>query len=419
MSEMDKDLLEKFARIRSKQKSYDQQNQDFKSSQENRNSLNFKDNQEFKSSQDFKNVQDQSSEDEEPISIASSVYSTTESTNRNSCLITKSNSSLSHSSSNASSTSEPIQRKQQTNSSNKNLKNQLLINSFNNQNGLNDHPNNHANNQINHSNKANHNIVINNQTNNQTNNETSNYQINSPFKGSKRALIEKTKSSSSAISDKQNEQQITKLDQTESIQLINSNLIDLTIPPIDMTNLANLAKNPSDSNLSDSNFSGSVQSDSNDTMNDKEEEDEDLITTNPFTNIKLNPFVQQDQKSKNLFKAAKEIRDSEKNYIDALSIICVQYKSAVQKTINQTVLDQLLQPLNTILQLNSVLLSRFNHCIKNWDQKNQSNQKIANVLVELGPFLKHYADFATKFEQINLNYTEIKRKHPGKLSLSK
>ena len=35
------------------------------------------------------------------------------------------------------------------------------------------------------------------------------------------------------------------------------------------------------------------------------------------------------------------------------------------------------------------------------------------VLVEVGPFLKHYADFATKFEQININYSEIKRKYPG------
>ena len=34
----------------------------------------------------------------------------------------------------------------------------------------------------------------------------------------------------------------------------------------------------------------------------------------------------------------------------------------------------------------------------------------SQVLVELGPFLKHYADFATKFEQININYySEIKR----------
>lgn len=174
------------------------------------------------------------------------------------------------------------------------------------------------------------------------------------------------------------------------------NLNDSTIPSIDMSNLASLANlsNQSDSNLSDpseSNFS--LPSDSNDTANDKEDEEEELVVTNVFTNIKQNPFMQQDQKTKLLFRAAKEIRDSEKTYVDVLSLICIQYKNAVRKSVNQSVLDGLLQPFDTILQLNTVLLTRFNHCIKNWDR----TPKIANVSLIIKSFDRRSLMFTLDF----------------------
>ena len=112
------------------------------------------------------------------------------------------------------------------------------------------------------------------------------------------------------------------------------NLNDSTIPSIDISNLASLAKlsNQSDSNLSepsDSNFS--LPSDSNDIENEREddrEDEEELVVTNVLTNIQQNPFMQQDKKTKLLFRAAREIRDSEKTYVDTLSLICVGQSAA-------------------------------------------------------------------------------------------
>lgn len=411
---MDKELLEKFNKINQKHQSYESSRG-------------------YQSGQSFQISQEQFSDDDEPASITSSIYSSEQPATLASLSSLKSASSLSHSSSNASSTSEPIIGKPK---SSHNLKSPLINGSSSN--GF--RATLDSSQSVNgHSLDRNSQISLSSQ-NGQINSAKSSGSISDEAsdRGSGRESADKTRNALSI--------QLDKRPKSQSELSISSelNLNDSTIPSIDASNLANLASfsNQSDSNLSDpsdSNFS--LPSDSNDTANDKEddkEDEEELVVTNAFANIKLNPFMQKDQKTKLLHRAAKEIRDSEKTYVDVLSLICIQYKHAVRKSISPSVLDSLLQPFDTILQLNTVLLTRFNHCIKNWDR----TPKIANVsfdsfqlinyaaaklpmftlfffstpsqvLVELGPFLKHYADFATKFEQININYSEIKRKYPG------
>lgn len=375
MSIIDKELKAKFDRINSREQS-------------------------FRASQEYNS-------DDEPTSFNSSI-------NEQTIQSINSNSSLSYSSSNASSNSLPSMRKPTQSLTNKNLKNQFL-NSINHQAEFNHFRNNHflqndlknKNNQINLS-KSTGSFLFNN-----------NYYNGGSESRRSSALIENTNSLSVDSNDEKDENKQKKdtnqKDETyqnpRSTVDLTENLNNSAIEPIDLNNLANLAKlsQNSDSNLSTQDSNHSNQSDSNlsnaSDSNDKEEN----IKNKQFSNIKLNPFVQQDHKIKNLFKAAQEIRDSEKTYVDILTLICVKYRDYVQKSINITVLDQLLQPFSTILQLNTVLLTRFNHCIKNYDR----TPKIAQVLVELGPFLKHYGDFATKFEQINENYNEIKKKYPA------
>lgn len=343
---MDKELLEKFNKINQKRQLYE-------------------------STHGCPQVnQEPFSDDDEPASITSSIYST-ERPAPNSLISVKSNSSLSHSSSNASSTSEPLAGKPK---SSNNLKSQF-INGSNRNSGLLRPTNGHLNG-LNRSH-----LDSSQSINSQPASRSS--QISLASQNDQMNSAKSTGSISDEAADSTRGSESAMDDRPKSELSISSdlNLNDSTIPAIDMSNLENLAKlsNQSDSNLSepsDSNFS--LPSDSNDTANEREddrEDEEELVVTNAITNIQQNPFMQQDKKTKLLFRAAREIRDSEETYVDVLSLICVQYKNAVRKSINQTTLDSLLQPFDTILQLNTVLLTRFNHCIKNWNRQ----PKIANV----------------------------------------
>lgn len=405
MNQIDKELLEKFNKIISKQQCLERQSVE-------------------------QNAERPSSVDQfGDESISNTNYeSTTEPQSNLNSISTVSNSSLSHSSSNASSISVPIVHHTPYTLTN-NLKNQF-INSIN----QNYQTNHSTHSQQSNSHQSNNHQSNDHQSNDQQTNSESNNQQTSRSSGTQSNQssneLKSTQKSTDSTDEHSSLDQLTNEDRRASylIGKLNSltmneqvngklnkplaersnssepNLNDSTIAPISLSSLASLAKhsNQSDSNISD------TTSDSN---NDNSMEPPDLVVTNSITNIRSNPFLQHDQKIKILFKSAKEIRDSEKNYVDALQLICVKYRQAVQQSISASALDQLLQPFNIIFQLNTVLLGRFNHCIKNW----QKEPKIANVLVELGPFLKHYADFFTKFEKINNNFAEMKRKYSGKV----
>ena len=347
---MDKELLEKFNKINQKYQSYESS-------------------RDYQSSQSFQISQEQFSDDDEPASITSSIYSADQPAQLNSLITIKSSSSLSHSSSNASSTSEPIGKPK----SSPNLRSQLIGQNGSKRNNRASYGSQPDSSQCANgpaANRSSH-ISLSSQNGQLDSAKSSGSISDEAADGSKENGREPA--DKNALFVEHDERPKSQSELSISSEL---NLNDSTIPSIDMSNLASLANlsNASDSNLSDPSDSNlSLPSDSNDTANGKEPEER--VITNAITNIKLNPFMQQDQKTKLLYKAAKEIRDSEKTYVDVLSLICIQYKNAVRKSISQSVLDSLLQPFDTILQLNSVLLTRFNHCIKNWDR----TPKIANV----------------------------------------
>lgn len=123
------------------------------------------------------------------------------------------------------------------------------------------------------------------------------------------------------------------------------------------------------------------------------------------------------RKQKKIFYIAREIMTSEEAFVDALKLLNVDFKMAVDaanKQKNMAVLpdDSLAQILNHLPQLqhlNENLLMELKDRIENWDK----HEKIADIIVKMGPFLKLYSWYIHDFESNVSLLEECKRKYPA------
>jgi hypothetical protein len=108
------------------------------------------------------------------------------------------------------------------------------------------------------------------------------------------------------------------------------------------------------------------------------------------------------KREKKAYFVAREIKDTEKSYVDVLNILAVEFKCFLESTSKEAKrevlppekMDQILTDLPIFLDFHKGLLKDFEDRIENWN----SHRKIADVLVKKGPFLGLYSKYLANYE---------------------
>ena len=125
--------------------------------------------------------------------------------------------------------------------------------------------------------------------------------------------------------------------------------------------------------------------------------------------------------SRKVYFIAREIMTSERVFVDILKLLNVEFREFVQKArresrstiITDPDLSRVFSNLPELQALNEDLLQDFEDRIEHWE----SIQKIADVIVRKGPFLKLYTAYIREFSAVNSHLDECCSKYPkfGKL----
>ncbi|XP_029822868.3 LOW QUALITY PROTEIN: uncharacterized protein LOC115308876 [Ixodes scapularis] len=122
------------------------------------------------------------------------------------------------------------------------------------------------------------------------------------------------------------------------------------------------------------------------------------------------------RRRRKLFHIAQELASSEQVFVDALHLLNQDFREAVQTAsedkgapvVPEEVLEQVLKHLPQLQDLNERLLGQLRERIDNW----HGNERVADVLVKMGPFLKLYSSYIKDFEAATAALDEAKRKYP-------
>ncbi|CAN8004988.1 unnamed protein product, partial [Ixodes pacificus] len=122
------------------------------------------------------------------------------------------------------------------------------------------------------------------------------------------------------------------------------------------------------------------------------------------------------RRRRKLFHIAQELASSEQVFVDALHLLNQDFREAVQTAsedkgapvVPDEVLEQVLKHLPQLQDLNERLLGQLRERIDNW----HGNERVADVLVKMGPFLKLYSSYIKDFEAATAALDEAKRKYP-------
>ncbi|XP_059489496.1 FYVE, RhoGEF and PH domain-containing protein 6-like [Neocloeon triangulifer] len=124
------------------------------------------------------------------------------------------------------------------------------------------------------------------------------------------------------------------------------------------------------------------------------------VCSEPDTNSDLS---EEQKKALKAFKTAEELMTSERTYVDSLKLLCVDFRSYVKvqsgkdsknPIIHESDLNKILNHLPQLLVLNEDLLRDLENRIVCWNE----NEKISDIIVKKGPFLKLYTSYMQDFE---------------------
>ncbi|XP_033883138.3 FYVE, RhoGEF and PH domain-containing protein 6-like [Acipenser ruthenus] len=113
---------------------------------------------------------------------------------------------------------------------------------------------------------------------------------------------------------------------------------------------------------------------------------------------------------------AKEIMSSEKVFVDVLKLLHIDFRDAVAKAsrqigkpvIEDRILNQILYYLPQLYELNRDLLRELEERMAHWND----NQRIADIFVKKGPYLKMYSTYIKEFDKNVALLDEQCRKNP-------
>lgn len=136
------------------------------------------------------------------------------------------------------------------------------------------------------------------------------------------------------------------------------------------------------------------------------------ISENVFENIKTLSKAQS-TKSKLLW-VVEEFISSEKIFIKCLNLLCDIFASFVKivgdndKLVSAAELSKIISPLPQLLSINQILLKEMELRLENWSE----NPKIADIIVQKGPFLKLYSFYIRNYSNNCTLFEEFCQKHP-------
>lgn len=121
--------------------------------------------------------------------------------------------------------------------------------------------------------------------------------------------------------------------------------------------------------------------------------------------------------TKKVFYIAREIVLSERVFVNILRLLNVDFRKAIsdatekigRPVIPTDMLNRILDYLPQLQNFNEVLLHDLEERLKEWDKV----QKIADIFVKKGPFLKLYASYISNFENTQTLFDECCKKYPS------
>lgn len=127
------------------------------------------------------------------------------------------------------------------------------------------------------------------------------------------------------------------------------------------------------------------------------------------------------RRRRKLFYIAQELASSEQVFVDALHLLNQDFREAVHMSgeeksapvVPEEVLEQILKHLPQLQELNERLLGQLRERVDNWE----GNERVADVLVKMGPFLKLYSSYIKDFEAATAALEDAKRKFPNFLKV--
>ncbi|KAE8615393.1 hypothetical protein XENTR_v10008504 [Xenopus tropicalis] len=122
------------------------------------------------------------------------------------------------------------------------------------------------------------------------------------------------------------------------------------------------------------------------------------------------------QKTKT-YHIAKEIMSSEKVFVDALKLLHIDFRCAVAQAprqfgkpvIEEKILNQILYYLPQLYELNRDVLRELEERMSQWTEQ----QKIADIFVKKGPYLKMYSTYIREFDRNITLLDDQCKKNPG------
>lgn len=122
------------------------------------------------------------------------------------------------------------------------------------------------------------------------------------------------------------------------------------------------------------------------------------------------------KRAKKIFNIAKEIASSEHVFVDVLKLLNVDFRLHISRcteragrpVVPSEVLNRILKYLPQLQNFNEDLLRDLEDRVANWDKC----QKVADIFVKKGPFLKMYTSYITDFEETNRVFDDALKKIP-------
>ncbi|XP_029457455.1 FYVE, RhoGEF and PH domain-containing protein 6 isoform X2 [Rhinatrema bivittatum] len=162
---------------------------------------------------------------------------------------------------------------------------------------------------------------------------------------------------------------------------------------------------------------GMVHSDEDEVVNSSDEDD---FSSDSSKGDLDHPEEKQSKgagKKTKVYHIAKEIMSSEKVFVDVLKLLHIDFRDAVahasrqlgKTIIEDKVLSQILYYLPQLYELNRDMLRELEDRMLHWNEQ----QKIADIFVKKGPYLKMYSTYIREFDKCVALLDEHCRKNPG------
>ncbi|XP_030070824.1 FYVE, RhoGEF and PH domain-containing protein 6 [Microcaecilia unicolor] len=162
---------------------------------------------------------------------------------------------------------------------------------------------------------------------------------------------------------------------------------------------------------------GMVQSDEEEVMNSSDEDDSSSDSSKGDLDHLEDKQSRGAGKKTKAYHIAKEIMSSEKVFVDVLKLLHIDFRDAVahasgqlgKTVIEDKILNQILYYLPQLYELNRAMLRELEERMAHWNE----HQKIADIFVKKGPYLKMYSTYIWEFEKSVALLDEQCKKNPG------